>query len=241
VGESGAFSVASVNVGASGSIIVSADTGSAALPLGLALCQTNPATGECLGAPQPSITLPINALATTTFSVFLTANGVVADDPSANRIFVRFRQGALTRGSTGVAVCADAVALPTHATYAGALSAATTNCTSGDSDAFTLSGRLTVDRSGSTFSAAGDLSVTRFGVLFTAHASLQGSVSAVGQLGGTYTEHFSGTNGFTSNGSGTFTGTLTPTTLTFTISGTDTDSSGDTCHLSGTFQGTLTP
>ena len=47
---SNAFAVASVNVGASGAITVSANTGSATLPLNLMLCQTNPTSGQCFGA-----------------------------------------------------------------------------------------------------------------------------------------------------------------------------------------------
>jgi hypothetical protein len=131
--------------------------------------------------------------------------------------------------------------LPTHATYVGSLAATSTRCISGDDDAFTLSGGITINRSGSSLSAAGDLSVTRFGVLFTAHVNLSGTVSPTGQLSGTYTETFAGSNGFGSSGSGTFTGTLTPVTLSFTVSGTDTDISGDTCHINGTFQGKLAP
>jgi hypothetical protein len=132
--------------------------------------------------------------------------------------------------------------LPTHAAYVGSLAATSTQCTGGDEDdAFTLSGTITIDRSGSSFSATGDLSVTRFGVLFTAHANLSGTVSPTGQLSGTYTETFAGANGFRTSGSGTFTGTLTPATLSFTVSGTDRDVSGDTCRLNGTFQGKLAP
>jgi len=41
----GAFAVATVNVGAGGTITASADTGSATLPVNISLCQTNPLTG----------------------------------------------------------------------------------------------------------------------------------------------------------------------------------------------------
>ena len=49
----GVFAVATVNVGASGSITASADTGSATLPVNISLCQTNPATGQCISAIDP--------------------------------------------------------------------------------------------------------------------------------------------------------------------------------------------
>jgi len=99
------FAVATVNVGASGSITASADTGSATLPVVISLCQTNPSTGQCISAIGPSLTTQINANATPTFGIFVQGNGNVLFDPAANRIFVRFNDaGAVTRGSTSVAV-----------------------------------------------------------------------------------------------------------------------------------------
>ena len=52
----GAFAVATVNVGASGNITASADTGSATLPVNISLCQTDPATGQCISVIGPSVT-----------------------------------------------------------------------------------------------------------------------------------------------------------------------------------------
>jgi len=105
VGGTGVFSVATVNAGASGCITVSADTGQANVPVTLNLCQTEPATGMCLSEPAPSITRVIAADATPAFGVFVTAEGAVPFDPTANRVFVRFRHvsGAI-RGATSVAV-----------------------------------------------------------------------------------------------------------------------------------------
>jgi FG-GAP-like repeat len=101
----GAFAVATVNVGASGSITASADTGSASLPVNISLCQTDPATGQCISAIGPTVTTTINANATPTFGIFVQGNGTVPFDPAANRIFVRFKDsGDVTRGSTSVAV-----------------------------------------------------------------------------------------------------------------------------------------
>jgi hypothetical protein len=102
----GAFSVATVNVGASESITtVSADTGSATLPVNVSLCQTNPATGQCISAIGSSVTTTINANATPTFGIFVQGRGNVPSDPATNRIFVRFKDGGgVTRGSTSVAV-----------------------------------------------------------------------------------------------------------------------------------------
>ena len=104
----GAFSVATTNVGASGRITVSADTGKATLPLTAALCETNPATEACLAPPVASVTRVMNQNETPTFGVFVSASGPVPFDPAANRIVVRFREdvmsGPVTRGSTSVAV-----------------------------------------------------------------------------------------------------------------------------------------
>ena len=52
----GAFSVATMNLGASGSITVSADTGSAILPVNIFLCETNPANGQCISGIGSSVT-----------------------------------------------------------------------------------------------------------------------------------------------------------------------------------------
>ena len=101
----GAFAVATVNVGASGSITASADTGSAALPVNILLCETNPTTGQCISAIGPSVTTQINANATPTFAILVQGGGTVPFDPAMNRIFVRFKDsGNVTRGSTSVAV-----------------------------------------------------------------------------------------------------------------------------------------
>ena len=101
----GAFAVATVNVGVSGSITASADTGSATPPVNISLCQTNPANGQCISAIGPGVTTTINTNATPTFGIFVQTSANVAFDPALNRIFVRFKDsGAVTRGSTSVAV-----------------------------------------------------------------------------------------------------------------------------------------
>jgi hypothetical protein len=108
-GNSGmsAFAVAAANVGVTGSITVSADTGAANLPLAISVCETdiNAACIPGLG-PGASVTTTITAGATPTFSIFVTALGApVPFNPAANRIFVRFKDaGNVTRGSTSVAV-----------------------------------------------------------------------------------------------------------------------------------------
>ena len=103
--STGVFAVATANVGTSGSVTVSADTGNALLPLTISLCQTDPATSECISPIGPGVTTQINANATPTFGIFVQSHGPMAFDPAANRIFVRFKDGGgVTRGSTSVAV-----------------------------------------------------------------------------------------------------------------------------------------
>jgi arabinogalactan endo-1,4-beta-galactosidase len=100
----GAFAVATVNLGASSSITASADTGSAALPVALSLCQTNPQTGACISTIGPSVTTTINANDTPTFAIFVKGSGTVPFAPASNRVFVRFKDAGVTRGATSVAV-----------------------------------------------------------------------------------------------------------------------------------------
>ena len=97
--------MATVNLGASGNITASADTGAATLPVNISLCQTDPANGQCISGIGPSVTTQINANATPTFGIFVQGNGNVPFDPAANRVFVRFKDtGGVIRGSTSVAV-----------------------------------------------------------------------------------------------------------------------------------------
>jgi hypothetical protein len=104
IGGTGAFAVATFNVGAASTIIAFVDTGSTGLPLTLGICQTN-AAGNCIGAAAPSVTLGIGTNATPTFAIFATAGAPIGFNPAANRIFVRFKDGAgVTRGATSVAV-----------------------------------------------------------------------------------------------------------------------------------------
>jgi hypothetical protein len=103
VGGTGAFSVATVNVGAGGEITASADTGGASLPVTVSLCRTNPATGACTSAIGPTVTAQINSGETPTFGVFVKANGPIPLDHAASRIFVRFAEQDVHRGWTSVA------------------------------------------------------------------------------------------------------------------------------------------
>jgi virginiamycin B lyase len=102
---SAAFATATINLGSSASITVTADTGGVTLPLAITLCQTNPGSGQCLATPSASVATTINTSATPTFAIFATASNTIPFAPATSRIFVRFADtGGAIRGSTSVAV-----------------------------------------------------------------------------------------------------------------------------------------
>ena len=103
----GFFSVATVNVGAGASITATVDTGGAALPVVLTLCQTNPVSGQCINptVPGSSVTVQINAGQTPTFAAFIRGLMNVTFLPGVNRAFMRFKTASgATVGATSVAV-----------------------------------------------------------------------------------------------------------------------------------------
>ena len=106
--NSGFFSVASVNVGAAATITVSADTGDAELPITLSLCQTDPATSECINPTVPAlepVMVEVEEGSTPTFAVFANAAEPIALDPANSRVFLRFLdESGVVRGATSVAV-----------------------------------------------------------------------------------------------------------------------------------------
>jgi streptogramin lyase len=100
-----AFAVATINLGASAAITATPNTGSAALPLAIGICQTNPTSGQCLSGVGGSATAVLDSQTTATFAIFATAGGSVPFAPATNRIFVEFTDSSgVVRGSTSVAV-----------------------------------------------------------------------------------------------------------------------------------------
>ena len=102
----GTFAVATINLGTADTITVSADGGSAGLPAEFFVCETN-AQGACISVLTTSLSVPVGAGATSTFSVFVRGTGNVASDPANNRAFVRFTN------SAGQGVGGTSVALQT--------------------------------------------------------------------------------------------------------------------------------
>ncbi|MGB8843182.1 MAG: NHL repeat-containing protein [Aliidongia sp.] len=105
-GGTAAFAVASLNAGATATLSVSVDTGAANLPLIATICETNPATGQCLAAPAASLSLNYANGETPTFSVFLqSSGGAITFAPATSRVFVRFKDAdGRLHGSTSVAI-----------------------------------------------------------------------------------------------------------------------------------------
>ena len=108
-GGSAAFAVATINAGSAGALTVTRDAGDAAgLPVGVTMCPTDPANGQCLSAPATSVPVSIAAGVTGTFSVFVSASAAIPFDPAGSRIFIRFLDGNnIEHGATSVAVTTD--------------------------------------------------------------------------------------------------------------------------------------
>lgn len=129
--------------------------------------------------------------------------------------------------------------------YSGTLDLTTTQCVfpNGDpsdpDDAFSLEGSVWASgQAGGIFSAPGEFVITRDNVDFELDLALAGDLDG-GALTGTYTNSFVGANGFSSTGSGTFSGTITSSALLIELSGQDTDIFDSTCVVHGTL--TLVP
>lgn len=100
----GVFAVATVNVGAAGTITAFAHAtfGAFNRPPTILICETNPANGACKAAPASSVTRRIATSETPTYGVFVTGNGIVAFSPGVNRVYVKFADPLLGfMGETG--------------------------------------------------------------------------------------------------------------------------------------------
>lgn len=103
----GVFSVAVSNIGTSASITATPDLGGRTIAglTGLEICRTDPNTAACTTPRAASQTLTLNQNDTATFGIFVRGNGqAIAFNPSVDRVFVRFAEGATARGATSVAV-----------------------------------------------------------------------------------------------------------------------------------------
>jgi len=103
----GAFSVASVNLGAAAALTASVRGTNPTVPLALSICPTD-SSGNCLQAAADTATLTVAANATPTFSVFVQTAELIPFDPANTRVQVTFTDsGGVVRGATSVAVVRD--------------------------------------------------------------------------------------------------------------------------------------
>lgn len=128
--------------------------------------------------------------------------------------------------------------LDIRGTYVGAMFVMVSNCVPPeDVTTFNADGSLTVDtQNGGTFSGDGLFTTMRDGTTFMLDIDFVGTVDGAGFFSGSYTESFSGGD-FFSSGNGTYNGRLVIDTMTFDMSGTDTDSEGTTCDVDVDFAG----
>ena len=99
----GLFSVASVNVGSTGTLTAEA-RGTGSVPSPLLVCETNPQSGACLDPPAATVSTTVAANATPTFAVFLgDAAARIPFDPAGNRVFLEFKENGIVKGATSIA------------------------------------------------------------------------------------------------------------------------------------------
>ncbi|WP_420431104.1 peptidoglycan DD-metalloendopeptidase family protein [Hyphobacterium sp.] len=105
----GAFAAAVANVGADGELTLRPSGTGAAAGLDLVICETDTASGACLGSPAQDVTRIFAAGETASFAVFARPQGEsVAFSPATTRIRVEALDGdSIIRGATSVAVRTD--------------------------------------------------------------------------------------------------------------------------------------
>ena len=103
-GGAGAFGVASVNLGATSQVTVTAQGTNPNVPVDATVCPTD-ASGNCLTPAASSISVNIATSATPTFSVFVQVGQLTTFDPALTRMRVTFTDASgAVRGATSVAL-----------------------------------------------------------------------------------------------------------------------------------------
>ena len=236
-----AVAVATVNVGSTGTITASADTGSAVLPVSISVCETNPVSGACINptVPASTVTTTIAVGEAPSFAFFLTASDPIPYDPANNRMFARFTDaGQVVRGATSVALRSDFSTIPNvTGTYNGSGAITSTGCIDpADNITKTLYSSVSIPTQSSQ-SFSGEVAALWETRTTGITATLDGTVDAQGAVSGTMTANsfliFNGIPLTSSSGtfSGSFSNKMYPATLSFQFSLQDTF--GDTCMRTG--------
>gem|GEM_PF-786305 len=106
-GGAGAFSVASVNLGATGDLRISAESTNGSLPVSISVCPTD-SLGACTQPAAESVQFSIAGGSTPTFAVFVQIGEITAFNPETTRVRVSFTDvNGEVRGATSVAILRD--------------------------------------------------------------------------------------------------------------------------------------
>ena len=190
------FLIASLNLGASDLITMSADTGAAGLPLTLLVCEFNASIGNCMAPPSPTTTKTINTGEITFYAVFVVGQGTpIPLNPTINRVFVRFSDSdSVNRGLTGVAVEASDASFPNVAgNYSGSGALTVASCPDpADNLSLPFSGTATLSQiSESLFSGEANLEASVDGETVLAQVIVSqnspGQITSSGVISGTLT------------------------------------------------------
>ncbi|WP_420433353.1 M64 family metallopeptidase [Hyphobacterium sp.] len=104
-GRQAAVALSAVNIGTAGNVTLRGDLGPVSLPLEIEFCETDPATGACLGARATWLDVSFAQNEVKTFAMFIRAHGPVRFVPERFRAFAIFEQDRQdSRGGTSVAV-----------------------------------------------------------------------------------------------------------------------------------------
>ena len=219
-----AFLIASLNLGASDLVTMSADTGSPSLSLNLLVCEFDVSIGNCLLRPRETTTQTINTGEVTFYAVFIGGQGTpIPLNPTTNRVFARFRDSSnVVRGLTSVAVQVEGSTVPDgKGTYTGSITIISTNCLN-ELDNATETVPITISipsQSNSTFSGSGSLMHNSSVGPLTTTLTISGTVIVGGNVNATFTfvSRETSDNSFDSSGNGSLNGTLIGNTLSTTF------------------------
>lgn len=196
-----AFSVASINLGASATVQVQAQVSNPQLAATTSMCQTDPLSGICINPSTPTsapVVTDIDSMETPTFAVFVTTSDTLAFDPANSRINVRFSDetGAL-RGSTSVAVSSteltaqNLVPVPASGAYIGMNTGDAENGISVSSREQLLGHKMAIER---IFYGNQHWSLERINIDQVAAAHLQGRIPMVSYKVGAWKDVVNGTS-----------------------------------------------
>ena len=101
--RTGVFTLASLNNGAAASSIVVVPFATVS-GVTLTICESNPATAECLEPPAEAVTRSYDADQVRTYTLFVQSDRSIRPDFSTKRVLIEFRENESVRGRTSVAL-----------------------------------------------------------------------------------------------------------------------------------------